>query len=675
MKTPIHDFDEGRERPVNYIQICESFSDSYPLGPIHGFQKDVIQNALDARAGRSSVNVVFDYVTNTQGEFLVVTDSQTGGLTGPYVSREDYEEDLPEDYHWARFEAFAFTKPNPDALGARGQGKFILMRASKDYLMYYDTLRADRVYRFGGTQAQRQGCPILPADPVEDPWEDDRGRSELLERCGMQPLEEIGTRIIVVNPRAEYVEALRSGTMASFISETWFRAIEKQRIDVRVRIDGEETIVRLEDPYPLPKEERGDIKLWVLGQDFFEDEVILPDSRRFRVKRFEIARLAEPVAEDMRGVAIVQGDMKIESRHMIAAPSDIAECVTGFIEFDRPLDRELRKGENQHPNHYSLKWRSSVPRAIKAYVEKQMEDFGRAKLGLGRDPREERKRRQSAAEERALRDIARFAHDLDIFGRRKGRLRPNPPPPPPPPKPIGVSIHGFAFPDPETAPRVPRGSCISGIDVEAYSRKQFAVNVVVAARVLHGDGVVETLLEPQVLTLGARETSQWPVELTIDEKYREPGEYRIRATMDDASTGERIDEVARRFWVDADPPFKAPFDVEQARGFPDPYERRQWLVSGYIGTAKVYYNVLHPAYIEAEQADEIQVYLRDIFVEAAIELVLNRPNLADGKADYHPLDRGSIIRSDDTEIEEVPLFTYQEIMRWVSDFRWRAMEV
>jgi hypothetical protein len=670
---PNHGFENGRERAADYVNICNNIADSYPLGPVHGFQKDVIQNALDAKVGRGPVQLRIEHLITDCGEFLVATDSHTCGLTGPYVSPEQYDEDLPEDYHWARFEGFAFTKHDPDALGARGQGKFILMHASSEYLMYYDTLRGDGIYRFGGTQALRTGCPILPRDPFADPWEGSRGVGELWERCRLLPLECPGSRVIVARPRPEHVDALRSGELASYVSETWFRALEKRQLVVTLAVDGEETTVGLESPYPLPTEDRGDTKVWTLGRDYDDDQVSLSDGSSYRVKKFEIVRLAEPVDEDLRGVAIVQNGMKIESREMTSVPLAIADCIVGFIEFDTPLDRELRKSENQNPNHYSLHWRSRVPRAIKAYMEKQMEEFGRAKLGLARDPRQERQRRQSAAEEAALREISRFARDLDIFGRRRG-ITPPPPPPPPPNKLMGVSIHGFTYPDPETAPRVERGTEFGGVSAEAYNRTDVPADVVVAVRVLHGDRLIETLVESQHVSVASDPGPTWPLSLVVDGKYVDPGEYRLRVTMDDAETGARVDEVARRFWVDADPPFRAPFDAKAARGFPEPHHHRQWMVSGYIGTATVYYNVLHPAFIQAEQAEELQEYLLDIFMEAAIELVLNRPNLENGDADYHPLEAGAILPTAGGDVTDVPLRTYQEVMRYVSDFRWRALE-
>src|SRR3712207_6195079 len=163
-ETTAAGFGNGRQRAANYIAICNNIADSYPDGVPHGLQKDAIQNAVDARKGRGAVRVEFKLVENDKGNFLTISDSGTSGLTGPVLDIEDYEVDLPEDAHWARFESFAFTKESPDAIGARGQGKFIFLRAAKEYTMYYDTLRDDGVYRVGATKATRTGCPIFPAD-------------------------------------------------------------------------------------------------------------------------------------------------------------------------------------------------------------------------------------------------------------------------------------------------------------------------------------------------------------------------------------------------------------------------------------------------------------------------------------------------------------------------------
>src|SRR6266516_3243092 len=223
-------FKEGRQRPADYIAICHNIADSYPNGRPHGVQKDAIQNALDAARGKAPVHVHFELVDNSKGRFFTITDSNTTGLTGPVLRDfDDYDKDLPEDYHWARFEAFAFTKASPDAIGARGQGKFMFLSVSKNFTMFYDTLRDDGFYRVGATQAQHIGCPILPPGDVE-PWEGERGAQELLDKCGLEPLRKVGSRIIVVEPTGELLEQLASGEFLRAIAETWFRAIEKNRL-------------------------------------------------------------------------------------------------------------------------------------------------------------------------------------------------------------------------------------------------------------------------------------------------------------------------------------------------------------------------------------------------------------------------------------------------------------
>ena len=193
-------FREGRQRPADYIAICNNIADSYPSGTPHGVQKDAIQNAVDAAKGRGAVNVKFDLIENAAGRFVTITDSNTSGLTGP-VLRDvaEYDKELPDDYHWARFEAFAFTKEDPNAIGARGQGKFVFLRAAKSYTMYYDTLRKDGISRLGATQAQRTGCPILPAKD-DAPWEGAHAAALLKAECGLDSLGTIGARIIIVDP-------------------------------------------------------------------------------------------------------------------------------------------------------------------------------------------------------------------------------------------------------------------------------------------------------------------------------------------------------------------------------------------------------------------------------------------------------------------------------------------
>ncbi len=454
-------FKEGRQRPADYIAICNNIADSYPNGRPHGVQKDAIQNALDAARGRAPVHVHFEIVQNSKGRFFTITDSNTTGLTGPVLRDfDDYDQDLPEDYHWARFEAFAFTKASPDAIGARGQGKFMFLSVSKNFTMFYDTLREDGVYRVGATQAQHIGCPILPPNDVE-PWEGERGAQELLDKSGLGPLRKVGSRIIVVEPTDELLEQLASGEFLRAIEETWIRAIEKNRLVVTVSAGKGAQAASLPKPYPLAEKDSPSQKVWILGRDFKDEEIRVSTGERHKIKHFHAVYLKEgTVQEDMQGIAIVQNGMKIVSLPTTLFPTQVRERVTGFIEFDRVAEHELRKTENQDPNHYDLKWRRRLPHAIKEYVNAQLDAFGKTKLGLGADPREIRNRRRSTAEEWAMRQLQRFAADLDLFGA-KGRRFP-PAPASPAGKAVGVSINNFSYPDPDIAPPGELGSPVHG---------------------------------------------------------------------------------------------------------------------------------------------------------------------------------------------------------------------
>jgi len=404
------DLGPGSEAVANYIAICDTVADSYPASIAHGLQKDAIQNSLDARKGRKAVvRVEFAVVKTGRGKFLTFTDSNTTGLTGDVKSNTEDYENLRKDDHWARFEAFAFTKDDPDALGARGQGKFIFLRASKQYRMFYDTLRDDGVYRLGATHATNTGRKIYPQRGKK--WENETAKEKLAEHCGLKPLTEVGARVIVCDPRPEVLDEIRGSEFVAAIQETWFRALEKKQLEVWIATQGKSIAVGLPNTYPLPSKDSNGVKTWKYRHDFDEDVV----QGNFKIKNFHVAYLPDTVIpESMQGIAILQNGMKIQALGMDIAPPDINEKITGFVEFDKPLDQELRKGNNQHPNHYQLKWRSRVPRDIKAFIQRQLQEFGHKKLKLGETRQQQQQRTRDNAERVALELLLKHAADLDL---------------------------------------------------------------------------------------------------------------------------------------------------------------------------------------------------------------------------------------------------------------------
>jgi len=671
-------FEDGRQRPANYIAICNNIADSYPNGVPHGLQKDAIQNAVDARKGKQKVRVHFSLIESADHTLLTIADSKTTGLTGPVLFDSDsYVDDLPADYHWARFESFAFTKEDPDAIGARGQGKFIFLRSSNKYTMYYDTLRQDGVYRVGATQATRTGCPILPPKGTEA-WEGDIGSKVLQERLSLESISEVGSRIIIVDPIDEVVDAINDGSFIRFIEETWFRAIEKQLLEVLVSFGGKTYHANLPNPYPLLTSDKSSDKTWILGKDYSQRTIEI-QGENYRIKKFHATYTKDiEISEDLQGIAIIQNGMKITSIKMSSAPTNIREKISGYIEFDQKLERELRKGENQHPNHYNLKWRKSIPYNIRNYIHEQLTNFGREKLGLGTDPREQKKRKRNNAEDWALRQLLNHAKDLDLFGAN-GKIYPPINTHPRPLKQIGISINNFTFPDPQIAPRVNWNSKFEDLRVTAVNRTQDEFNFSIQVSILHGDKIIFQPIDKieGVLSLNGKiESSSFDINV-LKYQFTTPGVYRISASLFDADTGDRLDHVVRKFWVEKDPPLRQPFIIQPLPEFPEPYTHRQWFTSGSINNSPtLYYNLSHPSYRMIEEDEDSQAeYIFEIVLAGALDFILKRPNAEDGTPDFHPLEADNILgKPEENDLEDIPIKTYQELSKYISEIRWRVFE-
>ena len=650
------DWSDARSRPANYIQICESIADSYPNGVAHGVQKDALQNGMDAVDSSRPLVFEFELFENELGRFLSMSDFNTTGLTGPVLlTPEEYQQELPEEYRWARFESFAFTKADPDARGARGQGKFIFLAASKQYTMLYETLLTDGTYRLGITKATTIDCPMKH-------WVGAEAQSALTQITGLRPRTDIGTRVIIVDPVDTVVEEICNGDFKNAIEETWFRSIDKQLVQVSVNAYGQVTRVRVPFPYPIANNDTDDVKVWLR-----ENDTISAGGANYRIKRLQIGRRTDGrVREDMRGVSIIHYGMKICSEPMSWVDASIRDSVFGYIEFDQPLDRELRKTINQTPNHYDLQWRRVIPRAIRNYLEEQFRQFGETKLGVGIHWREQRERVRSSAEQWALRQLSVHARNFDLLAGMGGFRRPSTGSNQPYDKTIGLAFRAIRFPDSRRAPLVHWGEQIEGFSVEAFNFEEGTYNCRVNIHVFKGNyQVIRLASEARVILRRGDSRILGPFDIQFTrEIFPDPGVYILRAAIVDESNGDRLDRLNRHIYVEQEPPFRAPFDVQMVQGFPTPYDKQQWrLVQTADDHATLYYNGNHPAYLYYEGMTEgaQRLYLFNIFLEGALQLVLDRPIPQGTEADYHPLARD--------QIEGGPKQAYLEIIKGLSEVR------
>ena len=660
----------NRARRTNFRQACKNIVDTYP-NPVHGLQKDAIQNSLDARAGSSEpVKVEFKVVKTNIGVFLTITDQNTTGLTGDVLNQTD-DDNLKKDDHWARFESFGDTKSDDDALGSRGQGKFLFIYSSKEDKMFYDTLRKDGVYRLGGTGITQKGdSPILPPHG-EEPWENDVGRQRLEKYCGLTPLAKVGTRVIIFDPKDEVLAAIKNGDFKRAIQETWFRAIEKKQLEVIINIGDKPDVVDLSFPYPLPEKEAKKHKTWILGENFKDREIKLSSGKKYKIKKFHAVYFGdEDVPEEYRGISLVQNGMKIVSEEMDMAPREVKEKISGYIEFDRDLERELRKGENQHPNHYDLRWKHSLPRALRQFVRKQLKDFGEQKLGLSKDPREQKKHTRTTAEKKAMEDLQKYAKNLNLFGFQglgpggSGKKKTTPPRN----VEIGVLFEEFSFSDKDKMPRVDWGEEIK-VGLKCFNKTDKITKCKVSLMILYGSKVIDTLLDKESIVLQNKELGKsidikTPIIKIEKPLFEKEGEYRVKATLIDSNNGMDLHSTIKRFWVQTNPPSRQFFKFQPS----DFGEEQQlsWFTEEGDGLV-LNYNIAHPEYrLVEDDLNRQSEYLFKIGLEGAIDFILNRPQ--DNDANYEPLDTDAIVKSDQ---EEMPRETYRQIMEYVSEVRWR----
>jgi len=575
----------------------------------HAVQKDAIQNGWSARKNKRGRgwNFLFELVEGTDRNYLLMTDGGTTGLTGRVLSPEEYEQDLLGEERWGRFEGVAFTQPRAErTLGSRGRGKFIFVGASKEQTVLYDTLRDNGSYRFGFRTVIKTESPVAAYDG-------EVGKRKLSEMTGglIAPLSSVGTRVIIVNPVNEVIEDIRNGAFLRYIGETWWEIILKYNANIKLRAFGWEETASIPRQLLLPEDDSRRTKVWIK-----ENQRIRTGSEEFRIKKFHLVyNSGRPVPEDIRGVAIQRDGMKICSIEPRYLGREIAEGLYGHITFDSDTEEALL--EDEGIEHYSYDFRSSVPGAIKRFVEDEMTRFAQEKLGYRVDIRELRREQQRNAERRALVAINKFAKEIGIGvgpGRRggggRGGLRI--------PREIYIEVDDMNFPRLGDL-RVNYGESISNIkarivndsDIEAIVR--FKLFMRLSGR---SGRLIKTYTEQDVI-IAPKHSSDYigPYqEIFQAADFPDKGGYTIVAkiiSLRDEDKGTELDIENRSFYLEEDPPESGLFEGCEPLEFP---ERAKMIMeeclTGERGGLVLQYNLNHPAQEAVQdQEDDLAAYL------------------------------------------------------------------
>lgn len=599
------DLKTARETVTHWPELVVHVVDGYRSngkGLTHGVQKDAIQNSWGARKKERGIgwSVRFELIESSGLTFLTIEDRGTCGLTGRVLKPEEYLEDLPEEERWGRFESLAFSRGQSEkVLGSRGRGKFIFVGASQDQTILYDTLRGDGVYRFGFRTVKKISSPVNSFDGKV-------GAKKITEYTKglLKPLKTVGTRVMIVNPVTELVDAVKSGELKRNIEETWWEILHRYGADIRV--SGEKVI--LPEGLILNAKESESRKVWKL-----KNQLLRIGGKRYKIKEFyAVCDKKNLIPEDIRGVSIQRSGMKICSISLDYLPKEIGEGLFGYVIIDRDFETELLKDEGVE--HYSFDFVKQHPRALKNWIRTELNKFAREKLGLGVDPRRLEEERYTNAERKALNAFNLITSRL---GFRTGPNPPPPPPQPPPPPPVVVKLimPYFRFPHEDTT-RANYGETIENIALKVLSRKpEFKARI--QLNVLLGEDEVDELLDGDFSIKTGEQQVFGPSELNINPViFPKQGEYKINARMislEDEDKGEVLDELNRRFYVEQDPPpsggifercESSDFPEEHAElmGYPEPGIRK--------GTYVLKYNKNHPAKQAVEDdEDKLADYL------------------------------------------------------------------
>jgi hypothetical protein len=625
---------QGRSIVINWenhlIRIIDDYEEHTTIP--HGVQKDAIQNGWDARVDKRKAKgwgMRFELRDNGSGKSIVTfTDWGTTGLTGRILKPDELEMDLPVEERWGRFENLAFTKdPTEEALGARGQGKFIFLAASKSRSIVYDTCRDDGIYRLGVRRYKGR------TDILSFSWEGDEAIAKLHEYVPfLEPLKVVGTRVIIDDPIDDLVDDIRTERFHGMIGETWWEIITKYNAEVYVVCDGAEKKIKAPELFEYFDNSPKNVRVYQV-----ENEPIRINNKNYRVKCLSAIYAPElEIPENLRGISIQRGGMKITKWLPEIGSPDISEHLFGFISFDKPLDLELAKAESS--THYSFLWRKSVPLHVKRFLGEYIGKFF-SDIGLGPNPEDKKHRKQREAENRAMMLANRIAKSLGISGRGRGGtggtggggaggIRPV----------KKVSITLAELETPSGSLRVEYGDTIQNILATITNNTNHQIEMLLKLYLTFGPSEVVRELHEQRLSIKPNSTQNiGPFEITMEQKeFPSPGIYYVRAKLVNLMgnppaelggnrKGKIVDKASKVFYLAQDPPQGGLWEdviavnwKEEARvarlGEYNPGER---------GGYKYYYNAGHRAY-EALNGDTegYAEYIFRLLVQAVAEIDL-----------------------------------------------------
>ena len=651
----------SRSTPINWPNVIRGIVDNYTaLGAdlVDAFQKDGIQNAIDAKNPNleSEFKVVIQLF---EGNFeaVVIEDYGTYGLTGKILTEDEMQKDLKEKERWGRFESLAFRKnKHGKSLGARGQGKFLLLSMSRklDFkdkstviedtdppIMYYDTLREDGKYRLGARVVKETESPI-------NHWEGQEAKDNLKSFTNktIEPLNHCGSRIIIPNPKIELINAIKKGELASLIGVTWFPLLERNTVKIIIESNKIEKLV-LPDSRLLnmPSHDTEEIIVWNGSTGSF----------KFKNKKREVNIKMACVREDngiiaprdIRHLNIYRSGMKVMSLSNPQLPKEIMDRIFGTVEVDSVLEKHLKDVED--PTHYNFDFSKGIAKKFKTYLETEIMVFAKEKLGYLGQSEEQKNKKRTKAERSALNIINELSRDFKLTGI--GPAVPNLDIQNQQDKPeVQLKAHKLGFPLPNFR-RVDYGEDLTNMACEVKNNLNIDVIGKLEISIQETRKKTHLIFQKEIIISRLRSFKTPNLSLQISrDNFRKIGKYFVKYKFSfDGKTRIAFNGPLTRkkpFWVESDPLEKGifkelvPVDFSETRyanftGKAEQNEQRNWIFQ---------YNTTHPAYLSYENPElNLPDYVAEKAIPWLVYIDLVENDLEDRKIYHKDLDSESFM--------------------------------